>query len=449
MLFKDLTYQVKVGIVVLAGVVLGIVAYMSLLAINRPSGYSVTVEFENARGIKKGTSVQRAGTDVGWISAIGLDSERGIAVANVRIAPGVVFPKDAKFLIMSEGLIEEKYIAIKDNPEPNPLAGDAEEGDVFIGTPDPGLTDMITNANLALVKVNTLLGTFDDMMSEEKLGGVINEVSKNLNDTLRAANSLVGRADRMLAMNEKNISGTMANAYLVSKDVTAMTGDIKNTMDTLDLGNRVDSILTQVDKLLVQVNQVTADMSVVTSDPEVRGNVKDSIAMTKTTLAEAQETLRTLRGTLDRVNEKLDKIGPISFKGKVNVRNESTHNNDNSDMAYVDVKTRLRVGDKALDVGVENIGDKSKDKASVNFQGGQYVSESLLLRGGIFRSEFGMGFDYSTGKGMKVAGDLYDINDPKVNSYLSVPVGKGYDVLLGVEDIGDQNQLNAGVSLSF
>ncbi len=449
MLNKDITYQVKVGIVVVVGLVLAIVSYQSLLAINRPSGYSVTVEFENARGMKKGTSVQRAGTDVGWISAIGLDSGRGIAVANVRISPGVTFPKDATFFIMSEGLIEEKYLAIRDNLTPDPLAGDAENGDVFIGVPDPGLTDMISNANLALVKVNTLLGTFDDMMSEEKLGGIINEVSKNLNDTLRAANSLVARADRMLASNEKNISGTMSNAYSVSKDVSALTGDMKKTMDTLDLGTRVDSILTQVDKLLVQVNSVTSEVSMISGDPEVRGNVKDSIALTKTTLAEAQETLRALRGTLDRVNEKLDKIGPVSFKGKVNVRNESVHNNDRSDQAYVDVKTRVRVGENALDIGVENIGSAPKDRVGVNVQAGRYLSESLLLRGGIFRSEFGLGLDYATGKGVNLAGDLYDINDPKLNSYLALPVGKGYDVLLGVEDIGDQNQLNAGVSLSF
>jgi phospholipid/cholesterol/gamma-HCH transport system substrate-binding protein len=449
MLVKDLTYQIKVGIIVVIGAVLSFFAYRSLLNLSRPSGYSIIVEFENARGIGKGTSVQRAGTDVGWVSEIHLDSDRGIAVANVRIAPGITFPADANFYIMSEGLIEEKYLAIKDNPQPNSLAGDAENGDTFQGVPDPGLTDMIQNANLALVKVNTLLSTFDDMMSEEKLGGVINEVSKNLNDTLKAANSLVARADRMLAMNEGNISGTLGNAYNVSKDISSLTGDLKQTMETLDLGNRVDSILTQVDKLLVQVNQVSSDVSQISGDPDVRANVKDSIALTKTTLAEAQETLRTLRGTLDRVNEKLDKIGPISFKGNVNIRNESVHANNRSDQAYVDVKTRLRVGESAFDFGVENIGNDTPESVGVNAQAGRYVSESVLLRGGIYRSDFGLGFDYLPGKGVDLSGELYDLNNPKLNSYLKYPLGDKYGLLVGVEDIGDENQVNAGVSLNF
>jgi phospholipid/cholesterol/gamma-HCH transport system substrate-binding protein len=449
MLVKDLTYQIKVGIIVIIGAFLAFFAYRSLLNVNRPSGYSVTVEFQNARGIGKGTSVQRAGTDVGWVSEIHLDSTRGVAVSTVRIAPGVTFPADANFYIMSEGLIEEKYLSIKDNPKPDPLLGDAQPDAKFQGIPDPGLTDMIQNANTALSKVNSLLTKADDFLSDEKFGGKINELTKNLNDTIIVANSMVSRADRLLAANDKNINGAISNAYLISKDVSAMTGDMRKVMGDLDLGNRVDTMLTQVDTLLKQVNQVSSDIGQISGDPDVRANVKDSIALTKTTLAEAQETLRTMRGTLDRVNEKLDKIGPVNFKGNVNIRNESVHANSGSDQAYVDVKTRLRVGQNAFDLGVENIGNETPESVGVNAQAGRYVSESMLLRGGIYRSEFGLGVDFLPGKGVNLSGELYDINDPKLNSYLKYPLGDKYGLLVGVEDIGDANQVDAGISLTF
>lgn len=446
---KGLSYQIKVGLVVVIGIILSVVAYRAVLELNRESGFSVIVEFADARGIKKGTAVQRAGTDIGWVSKMELDSDRGIAVGEVNIFAGKSFPKDAQFFIMSEGLIEEKFLAIKDNPNPDPLLGNAEDGDVFQGVPDPGLTDMISNANLALMKANTLLDVVTDFVSEEKLGGIITSLATEMEETMATANSVMQRADRILASNEGRISMTMENVYAMSEDVSSMTGDLRKTLADADLGNRLTGILGQVDTLLVQVNQISADVGKISGDEQVQANIKESIALTKSTLEEAEITLRTLRGTLERVNEKIDNIGPVGFEGKVNVRNESVHQTNRSDSAYVDVKTRLRVGDNALDLGVENIGDETLDDVGVNVQMGRYVSEDVLLRGGIFRSEFGLGFDYSPTGGYSFIGDIYDLNNPQANSYLSFPFADKYNLLFGVEDIGDENQLNAGVQLSF
>jgi len=446
---KDLSYQIKVGLVVVIGIILSIVAYRAVLELNRETGFSVIVEFADARGIKKGTAVQRAGTDIGWVSKMELDSDRGIAVGEVNIFAGKSFPQDAQFFIMSEGLIEEKFLAIKDNPKPNPLLGNAEDGDVFQGVPDPGLTDMISNANLALMKANTLLDVVTDFVSEEKLGGIITRLATEMEETMATANSVMQRADRILASNEGRISATMENVYVMSEDVSSMTGDLRATLTDADLGNRLTSILNEVDTLLVRMNQISADVGKISGDEQVQANIKESIALTKSTLEEAEITLRTLRGTLERVNEKIDNIGPVGFEGKVNVRNESVHQMNRSDSAYVDVKTRLRVGDNALDLGVENIGDETQDNVGVNVQMGRYVSEDVLLRGGIFRSEFGLGFDYSPTGGYSFTGDVYDLNNPRMNSYLSLPFADKYNLLFGVEDIGDENQLNAGVQLSF
>ncbi len=446
---KDLSYQVKVGIVVVIGIILSIAAYRAVLELNRETGYSITVEFEDARGIKKGTAVQRAGTDIGWVSSVELDSDRGIAVAEVNIFPGKTFPKDAKVFIMSEGLIEEKFLAIKDNPNPNPLLGDAEDGDVFQGVPDPGLTDMISNANLALIKANTLLDVVTDFVSEEKLGGIIAGLATEMEGTMKAANSVMQRADRILAANEGRISATMENVHAMSEDVSSMTGDLRQTLADADLGNRLTGVLGQVDSLLARMNQISSDIGEISGDEQVRADIKESIALTKSTLEEAEVTLRTLRGTLERVNEKIDNIGPVGVEGKVNVRNESVHQMNRSDSAYIDVKTRLRVGDNAYDLGVENIGSETPEEVGVNVQAGRYLSDSVLVRGGIFRSEFGLGFDFMPTDGFSLMGDVYDLNNPRANSYFSLPIADRYNLLFGVEDIGDENQLNAGVQLSF
>jgi phospholipid/cholesterol/gamma-HCH transport system substrate-binding protein len=446
---KGITYQIKVGLVVVIGIILAVGAYRAVLELNRESGYSVKVEFDNARGIKKGTSVQRAGTDIGWVSSVKLDPDRGVARAEVNIFPGITFPADAKFYIMSEGLIEEKYLSIRDNPNPNPLAGDAQADQVFKGQPDPGLTDMISNANLALVKVNTLLDVVEGFMSEEKMGGIMSDLAVQLSDTVEVANRMLTRTDRLIAMNEGKVTSTMTNVHALSEDMLALTSGLRGTVESMDIGTRMDSLLGDIDVLLADMKEISGDIRDISGDDKVKQDLKDSITLTKSTLEEAEKTLRTMRGTLERVNEKMDNIGPIGFKGKVNIRNESVHQTNRSDNAYVDVKTRLRVGDSAYDLGVENIGSETPEKVGVTAQAGKYMGNSLLFRGGIFRSEFGLGFDYSQGGGLGLTGDLYDINNPKLNSYLTFPLADRYNMLVGVEDIGDENQVNAGVQLSF
>ncbi len=91
--------------------------------------YTITAQFDNISGTKKGASVQIAGVIVGQVSGIWLD-EDGVANISLQVDKGVQVSVDSMASVKSQGLIGDKYIQLT-------LGGDEElfhEGDVLMDT---------------------------------------------------------------------------------------------------------------------------------------------------------------------------------------------------------------------------------------------------------------------------------------------------------------------------
>ena len=91
--------------------------------------YTITAQFDNITGVKKGSSVQVAGVVVGQVSKIWLDED---AVANVALQVNneVELSVDTMASVKSQGLIGDKFIALS-------IGGDEElfqDGDILTDT---------------------------------------------------------------------------------------------------------------------------------------------------------------------------------------------------------------------------------------------------------------------------------------------------------------------------
>ncbi len=91
--------------------------------------YTITAQFDNIAGVKKGSSVQVAGVVVGQVSKIWLDED---AVANVALQVNneVELSVDTMASVKSQGLIGDKFIALS-------IGGDEElfqDGDILTDT---------------------------------------------------------------------------------------------------------------------------------------------------------------------------------------------------------------------------------------------------------------------------------------------------------------------------
>lgn len=91
--------------------------------------YTITAQFDNVAGVKKGASVQVSGVVVGQVTKIWLD-EDGLANVALQLDKEVELAIDSMASVKSQGLIGDKFIALS-------LGGDDElfkEGGVLADT---------------------------------------------------------------------------------------------------------------------------------------------------------------------------------------------------------------------------------------------------------------------------------------------------------------------------
>lgn len=107
--------EFAVGLFVLAGL-----AAMIYLAVTIGGGREVlrgaeqlAARFTNAGGIKPGSPVRIAGVTVGEVSKVAVKGEDMSALISFRVQPGVKLDDDTVAMIRSNGLIGEKFIALK------------------------------------------------------------------------------------------------------------------------------------------------------------------------------------------------------------------------------------------------------------------------------------------------------------------------------------------------
>jgi len=80
--------------------------------------YTITAQFDNIAGVKKGSSVQVSGVVVGTVSRIWLD-EDGVANAALQVNKDLELSIDTMASVKSQGLIGDKFVALS-------LGGDDE-----------------------------------------------------------------------------------------------------------------------------------------------------------------------------------------------------------------------------------------------------------------------------------------------------------------------------------
>ena len=82
---------------------------------------TIIAEFTSADGLKMGTDVKIAGVKVGVVSDIYLNSEDYLAVVALTLSDNLLIPDDSEAVIITEGLIGQKYISLNIGGSPNIL----------------------------------------------------------------------------------------------------------------------------------------------------------------------------------------------------------------------------------------------------------------------------------------------------------------------------------------
>ena len=201
--------EFKVGIFVFVGLVMlgALVVQFGRLGEGFKTYYTVTVRFNDASGLLKGTDVLLAGARIGKVAGgPKLLREGGGVAVPLKIYDYIKIPEGTKFTVGSSGLLGDRLVNVTIPPEP-PKAYLPPNADVK-GARETGIDDL-TRSGGALV--NDLRGTV------QKIDTTVNRLNQDTlspanMENLKASMEHLNQATGALAESSKKLDGVIEQA---------------------------------------------------------------------------------------------------------------------------------------------------------------------------------------------------------------------------------------------
>ncbi len=452
---SELSLQVKVGVVLVAAVVLGWLAFSLVKVSLAEPTYPIYVVFDNAEGIQEQSLVKKAGMQVGYVERINLD-EQGRALLRLQLVKSFRLPRDATFTILSSGYLGDNYVAVEFPSGPPKPGEEVEPGFTFeTGHRGPDFNQLMTKGAELLSSASQLVDNLNRYLEKDPLGRSLEKLNQQVSTTLDNLNQLIGSLNSVVTENADEINATTANMKAAAENFAILAREIRQALTNQELLSSLNQLAKNLDQSSRELNEILSDISDITGDPEVKSSLVAAAKLTRETVEEAKKTVIHLNQTLSRVDRAVagindllgtegeDEPDNIKFQKSVTQRALFTRDPKQEDEFRGDLRLELRLGDNAVITGVDNIGEGGK----LTLEAGTWQGP-VQIRAGIHRGKWALGSRLMLGQAALDL-DLYDPNDVKTNAYLTYPIGPGYRVVFGVEDAFQDNQLTMGLRFDF
>ncbi len=220
------------------------------------NSYEITVEFPNAEGLIKNSSVLLGGASIGQVADNpNLKNSYQVDVP-LKILNGVQIPHGATFSVSSSGLMGDKFVNVivppkfdsGDNIKPGELVHGTSHGGGFEELTDKG-SEVMAQLNAELKQIDTMTTTLNKkLLSDENMSNIretvanLKTTSENLNAATKKLGTLADKADGTIdtagnAMKTaettmKTANGAAGDLRLAIADVRKTVGEATKTIDS-------------------------------------------------------------------------------------------------------------------------------------------------------------------------------------------------------------------------
>ncbi len=308
-----LSNEVKVGILTLISIALFVIGYNFLKGKNIfDSRNMYFAEYDKVDGLLVANPVFVNGYQVGIVEDIIYLPATGRLKVALMINDEVEVPANAEAVIVANGLMGDMKVNLVVNPEGG-RQGEAAYGGMIKGRMEVGMVDAVTDqlvptkdkVDVLLVKVDSLITTFNKALDAEKLNKIIdnldvtvasfNKISTNLE---KATNGL----DSFMTTEKVKISAILDNANSIASNLQQNNAKITSVLDN--------------------ANKMTGDLA----NADLDGTIK-SLSSTVNT---ANDALGQLNTTLSKINNGDGTLGLL-------LKDEGLYNNLESTAANLDL----------------------------------------------------------------------------------------------------------------
>jgi phospholipid/cholesterol/gamma-HCH transport system substrate-binding protein len=233
---KGISAEVKVGLVVLLGLVL--LTYMTFTVGGfrfREKGYSLFGVFDTTAGLDKKSPVRVAGVDVGRVDDITLIDAH--AKVKFHINPDVQLKKGTQAAIRSTGLLGDKYVELIPGKGPELL----KNGDTIRTVPQPSDLENLMNRFGSIAEdikaitasLREALGTETGQQSLKEIVENVREISGGLSEFVQENRQAMGKTIENLEVFSKSLREQGDQIMASLKDITEKVNKGEGTIGKL------------------------------------------------------------------------------------------------------------------------------------------------------------------------------------------------------------------------
>ena len=311
MSLSEFLTPLKVGLLVIAGVVAGIVMVTVLtddLRTDRDMK-SYHAYFDDVTGLAVRSRIQMAGIPVGTIESIRLEGDRArveVAVrGDVTLYQGVRendrWVNGATIAKRQASLIGDYFLAITPGTEGRVLASGDELPNVMR---DAGPEELFERLNQITMDIQRVTESLSNVFGTEEAQEVIQQMVDDLQSMLATVNVFVGG-------NTEKLDQLVTNATAISRDISRLTAQGSESIDT---------ILRDTEAIVQEVRFIIGQSS--TDVQAGLGTLQGTLSRLQRTLDSLNYSLQNVQDITEKVNEGEGTVGELINNPAIALRTE-------------------------------------------------------------------------------------------------------------------------------
>ncbi|MFZ4506688.1 MAG: MlaD family protein [Fimbriimonas sp.] len=432
------------------------------------------VEFPDAGGVSVGTAVQLAGVRVGKVSDVKLVSPT-LAKVTLHLQDGVSLPAG------TQAVLPASLIGIGDNPMQLVVAsnepGSLNPGDTIKGRKGSPLEGILPDTSGTLKEVNATLAATRKLLEDQKLKTSVTDLLVQSTATMNRFAALADRADKVMASNQDEIALAIQSGAKAMADVQKVTAAVAKLVESGKLEKDSTALMVQLKETAKKADDLVGAMTRLVADPALIGSARsaaesaakiastgekiatntEAITRNGITISEkavtltdkaneiatnAAELTAQLKSVLTKVEGFLDRTGKPSGIGKLESSIDLTHESKPGHWR-TDLSFSYPLSDGAFHFGLYDAFESNKLTA----QFGKTVNSKMDYRYGVYASKPGVGVDYKLAPRLGLRGDLWDINDPRLDLRARYVLGNGLVGWVGIDRVFQRNAPTIGLGV--
>ncbi len=486
----EISPAAKVGMItVLALIILGITfVFLRSQQDTKPLGNTYHIIFQRVEGLAQGAPVRLAGVQVGRVLSLTFTPERKVDV-RVDIFPqyGNIALTHESVYTIGQSFVGERWLEI--SPQP----GEALEKEGYANGVSPVTMDeILAKSEGTLDEIDASMEGFNKFVNDPEFQhnikaviGSLKNLSMAFQHTARDASHLInglddrlgaltGNANRMMDTitaqvntlgsdfhgvagtlnrvaihSEPQIQAILANVRDASGSLKVGMNKLQAMLDNKQIGDDLQATMHSVREAADNIQGILGDVHLISSDPKVQESIKGTFSEAQQTVAEAHRMIQKINRILGRWGGGDHDVEPVKGPPQrlINMNLESEWNARTGDQSTNLNGFLLPHGFGPIPYGMQMGVDSLGNHDLFNFQV-MDSKGSLRTRGGVVRSQFGVGVDDYFGDNASVSMDLYDPHLPQLDLVGRYGL-KDFFLMGGVRDTLHQRNPVFGIGKQF